>query len=148
MLQIRMSRAGATARELGNGVEFYPGFPRRAQSLQAAAATATATAAWCLDAGLPVRARFISYEESGVGESMVIDVKRIPLDAAAVSILLAPVAFPQNSAEGIVVLPLDPAARLVAGDQISVVRTYVAGGGPTMAATVVILDYAEGAQPV
>ena len=82
-------------------------------------------------------AYFISSSAAAVGESMTID-----LQVDGVSILTAPFVFNITKASDTQLeLPIDPALKhLAVGGRVTVDRTYVAGGGPTMVATSVVVE--------
>jgi len=151
MLQVRGSEAGTTRRTTTNGVEFFPGFPRRASSQQLAPASGTAVCGGDCPVMLGAsvaRARYANMAVAGVGETMTVDVFRVPGSGPTVSLLVAPVVINASSPVGAVELLLVPGAAFLAGDSCNVVRTYVAGGGPNMKVNAVFIDYGNDTQPV
>ena len=113
----------------------------RGRSEQAVAATAAGAAMAHLTVAtqnLTIRdAYFLSASAAGVGESMAID-----LLVNGASILTAPYTFDATAAAKTQIkLPVDPAKQQInIGDKVTVSRTYVAGGGPTMTASVVVVE--------
>ena len=96
------------------------------RSRQTAAATLTET--YSLDVAGAVREiTFLANAVPAAGESLTIDVQR-----NGVSVLAA--AFVYNNtrtARTLYNLTLAANANIAMGDQLTVIRTYVAGGGPT-----------------
>ena len=106
--------------------------------------TAATLAAQPLDRLAPVpqdadilSAYFLSSTAAAAGESMDID-----LQVNGVSILTAPYTFDSTQPAGVQIeLPIDPLKKhLATGQRVTVDRTYVAGGGPTMIATSVVVE--------
>jgi hypothetical protein len=116
---------------------------QQGRSEQAVAATAAGAA---LVNGTPalyagnIKSIFvISAAVAGVAETMTYDVL-----VNGASVLTAPYVFSITStAKAQVDLPLDPTKVAIAtGDIITVSRTYVAGGAPTMTANTVVVAWA------
>ena len=140
------------SRVIFDGPRYSPGFPRVASNLQTTAATAALTLGGdCpVAAGGPVaRARLVSTMTAAAGESMTIDIFRVPVGGGPlVSILVAPGVFNNANAAGPLDLPVKPGLALDAGDALVASRTYVPGGAPTMTITGVFVDNAGDPNPL
>lgn len=118
----------------------------RASHLQAVAATLAGAA---MDAGSGivlqpgnVREVFVQLVAAcASGESMVVDVLK-----NGVSILSATLTInsTNGTAKAQIAASVAAGAAVVAGDVLTCSRTYVAGGGPSMTQTRIVVEYAPG----
>ncbi len=130
-----------------------PGFPRTAWSVQKVAATLAGDV--CLGdnpilvgSGAIAKARFVSNQLPGAGESMVIDLQYAPPGGGYASILTAPYTYDHTATLLVVdlpvvstfIAPLPGRSVPIAGGSFRVSRTYVAGA-PAMAGNGVFVDY-------
>lgn len=110
-------------------------------SVQTAAATATARVAGSLAlntaalANVPLKARFVATAPAATGESMTVDVRRLHADGTSVSLLTGLFTFNHTSVGLAFDLPLIANPSIPTGEGVEVIRTYTAGGTPTMTAT-------------
>jgi hypothetical protein len=127
----------------------YPG-ASVSTSFQAAAATATTrmvgsgALSTAFDPSVVIGALvFSSAKIPAVGESMVIDVRRINPDGTSVSILSAPFTYDHTAVALGILLPLkapieQQSLAAASGSGYEVVRTYTNGGSGVMTATQVL----------
>jgi len=156
MLDLVVARLGGV-RETLRGLFFSPGFPRCAYHAQAAAASGTDVLTGDNPirngrvGGNPIRAlTFVSGKPSAAGESLTVDIQRKAAGTGAfASILTAPYVFVAGNPAAIYDLTnlLVAGTVLTGADTLEVIRTYVAGGGPTMAENAVFVDYYGESQP-
>ncbi len=142
----------AGLRKVLQNLTWNPGFPRRAISSQAVAATlanavCTGDNPVVAGSGSIAKCRFVSTKLPGAGESMVIDVQYAPPGAGYASILSAPYTYDHTATAFVVDLPVVASfialpGRVVpaAGGSFRVSRTYIAGA-PAMVETAVVVDY-------
>jgi hypothetical protein len=126
----------------GESIKKIRGVINRAISEQKVAATLAGDLARhgvAANGGLVRSLWLLSSKPAAAGESLTIDVT-----ANGVSLLAAPFVFDSTkTAAAQIELPLAASHNIVTGDPILVSRTYVAGGGPTMTASSVGVEWAS-----
>lgn len=123
---------------------FNPGFPRRCENIQEVAASAVLGT----DGASPAtsmlhRVRLIFPADAGVGESMVFGINYIG-PSGGVPLLAANFTYDETTPKGVYEPALAAGIQgtvLEPGGFFTVTRVYVAGGGPSMARTGVVIDY-------